>query len=202
MCAILAVSVTAAVALPAAAQAKTTRSCKSGDLRYPFQPGGPKTFGVFKLRITGGKCKTGHRVAKGWMDRVRGQPERRQGQAPEVPSRASPSSSCRRTPAQTYTLARAQGLQDDPLRLRRPERLTRGDCAPQRLDVGHQAVVRHRARIGVRERPARPARGSSAYRGTMCVSSMAEIWEEVLPPTPEDVWRENAARVAEAMRQG
>jgi hypothetical protein len=33
-------------------------------------------------------------------------------------------------------------------------------------------------------------------------SSMAEIWDEVLPPTPEDVWRENVARVAEAMRAG
>ena len=31
-------------------------------------------------------------------------------------------------------------------------------------------------------------------------SSMAEIWDEVLPPTPEDVWRDNVARVAEAMR--
>jgi hypothetical protein len=33
-------------------------------------------------------------------------------------------------------------------------------------------------------------------------SSMAEIWDEVLPPTPDEVWRENVARVAEAMRQG
>jgi diadenosine tetraphosphate (Ap4A) HIT family hydrolase len=31
-------------------------------------------------------------------------------------------------------------------------------------------------------------------------SSMAEIWDEVLPPTPEEVWRDNVARVAEAMR--
>jgi diadenosine tetraphosphate (Ap4A) HIT family hydrolase len=30
-------------------------------------------------------------------------------------------------------------------------------------------------------------------------SSMAEIWDEVLPPTPEDVWRENLARVAGAL---
>ena len=42
--------------------------CKSADLRYPFEPGGPKTFGVFKLRITGGRCATAHRVAKAWMD--------------------------------------------------------------------------------------------------------------------------------------
>ena len=33
-------------------------------------------------------------------------------------------------------------------------------------------------------------------------SSMAEIWDDVLSPTPEDVWRDNAARVAEAMRRG
>jgi hypothetical protein len=30
---------------------------------------------------------------------------------------------------------------------------------------------------------------------------MAEIWDEVLPPTPEQIWRENAALVAEAMRR-
>jgi hypothetical protein len=33
-------------------------------------------------------------------------------------------------------------------------------------------------------------------------SSMAEIWDEVLPPTPEEVWRDNVARVAAAMRHG
>ena len=33
-------------------------------------------------------------------------------------------------------------------------------------------------------------------------SSMAEIWDEVLPPTPRDVWEDNVARVAEAMRRG
>ena len=33
-------------------------------------------------------------------------------------------------------------------------------------------------------------------------SSMAEIWDEVLPPTPEEVWRENVALVAQAMEAG
>jgi diadenosine tetraphosphate (Ap4A) HIT family hydrolase len=33
-------------------------------------------------------------------------------------------------------------------------------------------------------------------------SSMAEIWDEVLPPTPEAIWRDNVARVAAAMRAG
>jgi hypothetical protein len=33
-------------------------------------------------------------------------------------------------------------------------------------------------------------------------SSMAEIWDDVLPPTPRDVWRENVARVAGAMQRG
>jgi hypothetical protein len=51
----------------AIADARPTRTCKSADLRYPFNPGGPKDFGVFKLRITGGKCTTAHRVAKAWM---------------------------------------------------------------------------------------------------------------------------------------
>jgi len=33
-------------------------------------------------------------------------------------------------------------------------------------------------------------------------SSMAEIWDEVLPPTPEDLWRDNLRRVvAELERQ-
>jgi hypothetical protein len=58
-------------ALPAAADAGSTpaRHCKSADLRYPFQPGGPNDFGVFRLQITGGKCATAHRVAKSWMNR-------------------------------------------------------------------------------------------------------------------------------------
>jgi hypothetical protein len=61
--------VLAALVPAAAADAKPARSCSSTDLRYPFRPGGPKTFGVFKLRITGGTCRTAHRVAKTWMKR-------------------------------------------------------------------------------------------------------------------------------------
>ncbi len=53
---------------PATATAAPTRTCKSADMRYPFEPGGPKTFGVFKLRITGGTCTTARRVAKAWMN--------------------------------------------------------------------------------------------------------------------------------------
>src|SRR5215210_3509731 len=49
------------------AGAGSASRCRSADLRYPFQAGGPKTFGVFKLRITGGSCATAHRVAKAWM---------------------------------------------------------------------------------------------------------------------------------------
>jgi hypothetical protein len=68
MCAAAVVCATVAALLPSAvADASPTRSCKSADLRYPFTAGGPKTFGVFKLRITGGKCTTAHRVAKAWM---------------------------------------------------------------------------------------------------------------------------------------
>lgn len=65
-------AVATAVALippPATADARPTRTCKSADLRYPFQAGGPRTFGVFRLRITGGSCATAHRVAKAWMTR-------------------------------------------------------------------------------------------------------------------------------------
>jgi diadenosine tetraphosphate (Ap4A) HIT family hydrolase len=32
-------------------------------------------------------------------------------------------------------------------------------------------------------------------------SSFAEIWDDVLPPTPEPVWRDNLDRVARALRQ-
>ena len=67
----VALLVAAATALgPAgAATAQPVRHCRSADLRYPFQPGGPNDFGVFKLRITRGSCATAHRVAKRWMDR-------------------------------------------------------------------------------------------------------------------------------------
>ncbi|MBI5106016.1 MAG: hypothetical protein HZB46_13735 [Solirubrobacterales bacterium] len=66
---LLAAGAVALALLAPAADARPTRTCKSADLRYPFQPGGPKTFGVFRLRITGGSCTTAHRVAKTWMTR-------------------------------------------------------------------------------------------------------------------------------------
>jgi hypothetical protein len=66
--AVLALVLLAALLPAAAADAKPKR-CKSADLRFPFQEGGPDDFGVFKLRITGGKCSTAHRVAKKWMTR-------------------------------------------------------------------------------------------------------------------------------------
>ena len=53
--------------IPAATADAKTSTCRSADLRYPFQEGGPKTFGVFRLRVTGGTCTTAHRVAKAWM---------------------------------------------------------------------------------------------------------------------------------------
>ena len=56
-----------------AADARPTRVCRSADLRYPFTPGGPKTFGVFRLQITGGRCATARRVARRWMDRFEGE---------------------------------------------------------------------------------------------------------------------------------
>jgi hypothetical protein len=53
----------------AIADAEPALRCKSADLRYPFEPGGPKTFGVFKLQITNGRCRQAHRVARAWMAR-------------------------------------------------------------------------------------------------------------------------------------
>ena len=56
----------ALLATATVADAAATR-CKSADLRYPFQPGGPKTFGVFRLQVTNGTCRKAHRVARTWM---------------------------------------------------------------------------------------------------------------------------------------
>ena len=53
----------------ATSAAAATRTCNSADLRYPFTRGGPKDFGVFRLKITNGSCKTAHRVAKRWQRR-------------------------------------------------------------------------------------------------------------------------------------
>ena len=56
--------------LPAtAAGAPSPRDCNSADLRYPFMPGGPQTFGVFELRVADGRCVNAHRVADAWMTR-------------------------------------------------------------------------------------------------------------------------------------
>jgi hypothetical protein len=67
---VAAVLLTACCLLPAAAEsAPTPRSCSSADLRYPFMPGGPRTFGVFELRVADGPCVTAHRVAGAWMTR-------------------------------------------------------------------------------------------------------------------------------------
>jgi hypothetical protein len=65
--ALCAAAVVAALGPPAAAGASPPLHCSSADLRYPYQPGGPNDFGVFKLRIAGGRCTTAHRVAKAWM---------------------------------------------------------------------------------------------------------------------------------------
>src|SRR3954469_5589882 len=60
-------AVGAVTLLPVAHADAATVRCKSADLRYPFQAGGPKTFGVFHLRVTHGSCGTAHRAAKAWM---------------------------------------------------------------------------------------------------------------------------------------
>jgi hypothetical protein len=64
---IAAIALCGALLVPASADARTYARCKSADLRYPFMPGGPKSFGVFRLKIAGGSCTTARRVAKDWM---------------------------------------------------------------------------------------------------------------------------------------
>jgi hypothetical protein len=66
LAAVLLAVVAALLSAAPAADAATTR-CKSADLRYPFQPGGPKTFGVFRLQVADGACARAHRVARTWM---------------------------------------------------------------------------------------------------------------------------------------
>lgn len=63
---------TALLLLMAAPAGAATHHCRSADLRYPFVTGGPKTFGVFKLKITNGRCATARRIAKLWMKRFEG----------------------------------------------------------------------------------------------------------------------------------
>jgi hypothetical protein len=66
----LLVAPTVALALlPVAPAAAKPHACPSADLRFPFQPGGPKDFGVFRLKIDRGTCTTAHRVAKTWKSR-------------------------------------------------------------------------------------------------------------------------------------
>jgi hypothetical protein len=52
-----------------AVAAASQHSCRSADLRYPFQQGGPRIFGVFGLRIAHGPCTTAHGVAQAWMSK-------------------------------------------------------------------------------------------------------------------------------------
>ena len=70
VCALLLPAITTTAATGStASSAPRPRACASADLRYPFMPGGPRTFGVFHLRIAGGRCPTAHRVARTWMGR-------------------------------------------------------------------------------------------------------------------------------------
>jgi len=63
------VAMRALVPAAAAAAPASARTCSSADLRYAYQPGGPKAFGVFQVRIAGGPCVTAHRVVAAWMKR-------------------------------------------------------------------------------------------------------------------------------------
>jgi hypothetical protein len=59
----LALAATLLLAAPANA---ATQTCSSKDLRYAFTEGGPKTFGIFKLRVTNGSCSTARKAAKAY----------------------------------------------------------------------------------------------------------------------------------------
>jgi len=102
-------SVLAATAIAVALSPATTAdakpaSCRSADLRYPFEPGGPRTFGVFHLRIANGTCTTAHRVANAWMTRF--EDNLRERGAVKLPRRVEgfAFTSLPPTAAQTYRL--------------------------------------------------------------------------------------------------
>src|SRR4051794_32640466 len=59
-----ALTVAAALLVPGSAAAAV--GCRSSDLRYPFQKGGPKDFGVFRLTIANASCATARSAAKAW----------------------------------------------------------------------------------------------------------------------------------------
>jgi len=80
----VALAAVAALLPSAVADASPLLRCKSADLRYPFTPGGPETFGVFKLRISGGRCPTAHRVAKAWMDKFEARISARRSDPPRA----------------------------------------------------------------------------------------------------------------------
>ena len=84
--------------LPAATADAKTSTCKSADLRYPFQEGGPKTFGVFRLRVTGGTCTTAHRVAKAWMTKFEANLDNGSAKRPQQRRRLHLHRAARRTP--------------------------------------------------------------------------------------------------------
>lgn len=104
-----ALAIASLLAFAPAAEAAKPRSCASADLRYPFEPGGPDTFGVFKLRVTGGSCMTAHHAAHAWMAKfeasLRGEGEL------ELPKRAGGFSWKQLQPnaAQTYRLRGTKG---------------------------------------------------------------------------------------------
>jgi hypothetical protein len=67
---LLVLALSMVVSAPAiATDSRSVRRCDSSDLRYAFRAGGPKDFGVFRLRIDGGRCRTAHEVAKDWKRR-------------------------------------------------------------------------------------------------------------------------------------
>ena len=114
------------VAAPAA-EAKT-RSCASGDLRYPFEPGGKKTFGVFKLKATGATCLAAHHAAHAWMAEFEAS---LRGEGPlELPRTAGGFSGRSYSPSRAdLPPARYQRLQARHVRLRRAQRLGRSPGA-------------------------------------------------------------------------
>src|SRR3954452_10459132 len=69
----------ALVAVPSASAAVGAKPlrCASADLRYPFRPGMPRDFGVWRLKVTAGTCATAHRVAATWQRRFEHSPPAR-----------------------------------------------------------------------------------------------------------------------------
>ena len=135
--------------------------------RYPFQPGGPKSFGVFKLTVEGGKCTTAHRVAKAWMKAFEAEIDQGRVKLPKSVEERRVQDPARER-GTDLPRARDQGQDDDPVRLPRAQRLAALEVQQRELRLRtRRPIASPRAR---RSRPRWPAPARASWRGACSTS--------------------------------